>query len=216
VKTWQKYPQHLASGQWHAHTHHTDGKNSVDEMCRKAIELGVPLLAFTEHVRRKLDYDFDQLLGEIEAARRAYAGQLTILTGCEAKVLPGGGLDVDPALLARVDYPIFSFHAFPKDVDLYVSSVSAAITNPHVNAWGHPGLFFLKHPELALDVDRLEPVFALMKQHSVILEINHRYRLPPEPWLQAYRKHGLPLANGGDLHSVGDFERSTVTATHPG
>ena len=37
--------------------------------------------------------------------------------------------------------------------------------------------------------------------------VNGRYRLPPEAWLRVYEKHDLPLANGGDLHSVDDFER---------
>jgi putative hydrolase len=207
VKTWEKYREHLSTGQWHAHTHYTDARNSVDEMCQKAIELGVTLLAFTEHVRRKLDYDFEALLAEIETARQAYAGKLIILTGCEAKVLPGGELDAQDALLARVEYPIFSFHAFPVDIGLYFESVKIAIQNPHVNAWGHPGLFFKKHPQLSLNQDQLEEIFALMKAHSVLLEINGRYRLPPEDWLQVYSKHGLPLANGGDLHSVDDFER---------
>jgi len=211
MKTWQRYLEHLSRGQWHAHTHYTDAKNSVDEMCHKAIEVGVPLLAFTEHVRRKLDYDFEALLAEIELARSKYAGQLIILTGCEAKVLPGGTLDVEPELLARVDYPIFSFHAFPKDLELYLSSLAIAITNPYVNAWGHPGLFFLKHPELTPDIARLEPIFASMQQHQVLLEINPRYQLPLPAWLEAYAKYGLPVANGGDLHSVDDFQRPGST-----
>jgi DNA polymerase (family 10)/putative hydrolase len=176
-------------------------------MCQKAIELGVPLLAFTEHVRRELDYDFDALVADIELARKAYAGKLMILTGCEAKVLPGGELDAQPSLLARVDYAIFSFHAFPTDARLYASSVKVAIQNPHVNAWGHPGLFFKKHPELSLEVNELEEIFELMHAHSVLLEVNGRYKLPPEAWLRIYEKHGLPLANAGDLHSVDDFER---------
>ena len=209
MKTWQKYRRYLATGQWHAHTHYTDGKNSVDEMCRRAIELGVPLLAFTEHVRRTLDYDFDALLADIETARRAYDGKLLILTGCEAKVLPGGELDVDPELLARVDYPIFSFHAFPADVELYVRSVTEAVRNPFVNAWGHPGLFFKKNKHLSLPVAELEPVFELMKKHDVLLEVNGRYKLPFDEWLRLYQKQGLPLANGGDLHSVKDFDRAS-------
>jgi DNA polymerase (family 10)/putative hydrolase len=85
MKTWKKYVDYLLEGEWHIHTNYTDGKNTVFEYCEKAVEIGIPLLAFTEHVRKELTYDFNQFLNEIEEAREEF--DLIILSGCEAKVL---------------------------------------------------------------------------------------------------------------------------------
>ena len=56
----------LNKGEWHIHTDYTDGKNSVFEYCKVAERLGIPLLAFTEHVRKKMDYDFDQFVEDVQ------------------------------------------------------------------------------------------------------------------------------------------------------
>ena len=72
--------------------------------------MNVPLLAFTEHVRKNLDYDFNDLLDDIEKAREEF--DLIILSGVEAKVLADGDLDVEDWILKEVDYSIFAFHSF--------------------------------------------------------------------------------------------------------
>ena len=88
-----KYANYLYTGQWHIHTNYTDGDNSVDNYCRQAIASKIPLVVFSEHVRRNLNYDFHSWLSEIKQARRKYTG-LIILSGCEVKVLETGELDV--------------------------------------------------------------------------------------------------------------------------
>lgn len=66
MKTWQRYPEFLIKGEWHVHTCYTDGQNTIDECCQKAVEIGIPLIAFTEHVRKNLNYDFHNFLNDIE------------------------------------------------------------------------------------------------------------------------------------------------------
>ena len=36
----EEYSQYLLSGEWHIHTNYSDGENSVDDYCKRAVELG--------------------------------------------------------------------------------------------------------------------------------------------------------------------------------
>jgi len=204
MKTWRKYADYLLDGEWHIHTNYTDGKNSVFEYCKRALEMGIPLLAFTEHVRRELSYDFNQFLADIEKARQEF--NLIILSGCEAKVLPDGELDVKQWILKKVDYVIFAFHSFPKDIDLYIESLKSVLRNSYVNAWAHPGEFLSRH-DLELPEKDLIEIFKLMREQDVLLEINRKYSVPPEKWVSMARRYNVRMVRGSDVHSTEDLRR---------
>jgi histidinol-phosphatase (PHP family) len=76
---------------FHIHTTLScDGHCTVDEICRKAIEIGLRAICFTEHL--DLDpadpgygfLDYEEYGARLEEARQRYAGSLTILKGIEA------------------------------------------------------------------------------------------------------------------------------------
>lgn len=205
MKTWMKYREYLLVGEWHVHTSYTDGKNSVFEMCARAKEISLPLIAFTEHVRKNLSYDFNEFLSDIERAREE-SPELIILSGFEAKVLPDCTLDVEKSLFEDVDYPIFAFHSFPNDRGLYLECLKKVIKNPHVNTWAHPGLF-LRKKGYKLEREELMEVFRLMERHDVLLEINGKYKLPPKEWIKLAGWSGVNFVRGSDAHSVDEVGR---------
>lgn len=200
MKTWRKYEEYLLTGEWHVHTNYTDGQKSVFEICERARELGIPLLAFTEHVRGELTYDFNEFLSDIDRAREEFP-ELIILSGIEAKVLPDGSLDVEDEIIKQVDYPIFAFHSFPRNKELYMECLKKAIKNRYVNAWAHPGLF-LKRNGLNLKTNKLTEIFNMMKKYNVLLEINRRYSLPEKEWINMASKIGLKTVRGSDIHTI--------------
>lgn len=208
----QRYRDYFFSGEWHIHTNFTDGKNSVCEYAERAVELGIPLLAFTEHVRVELEYDFGELLDEIEKAREKFP-QLEILSGCEAKVLPDGTLDCSKEILERSDWRLFAFHTFPASIEKYLFAIDKVVNEYPVDAWAHPGLFFKKHTNLALSGDQLRQIFEGLVKNAVLLEVNLRYGLPESGWLEKY----LTIAGdeavifGGDIHSVDELGLSLTT-----
>ena len=204
MKVWGNYTKYLLEGEWHIHTSYTDGENTVFEYCQKAFKEGIPLLAFTEHVRRNLDYDFRQFLKEIEAARRSF--DLIVLSGCEAKVLPDGELDVEEWVLQEVDFPIFAFHSFPNNIGKYLKSVKTMLSNKYVNAWAHPGLLVTRCG-LELPDKELNEIFKFMSQGDVLLEVNGRSGMPPQRWLDLARNHNVKLVRGGDIHCVNDMTK---------
>jgi DNA polymerase (family 10)/putative hydrolase len=203
MKIWKKYIDHLLKGRWHIHTIYTDGKNNVSEYCKRAVELDVPLVAFTEHVRKDLDFDFNDLLNDIEKAKKEF--DLIILSGVEAKVLNEGDLDVEDRILKEVDYSIFAFHSFPKDIDLYKRCLEKIIKNDQINTWAHPGLFLEKYG-LRLPESELIEIFKLMRKYDVLLEINRKYNLPPRTWLQLAEQYDVQKVVGNDVHCIEDLE----------
>jgi DNA polymerase (family 10)/putative hydrolase len=198
-RIWREHAALLHAGEWHVHTSYTDGSAGVLEYCRRAEALKIPLIAFTEHVRRNLTYDFGSFLSDIEAARDKF--DLIILSGCEAKVLAGGDLDVETEILGEVDYPIFAFHSFPADLDLYLQSLKAVLKSRRVNAWAHPGLFLARNGLNLADED-LRDLLRIMREHDVLLEINAKYQLPPQEWLHLAERLGVKTVRGSDVHHL--------------
>lgn len=198
MKTWRKYLDYLSVAEWHIHTSYSDGRDGISDYCRRAVEIGIPLVAFTEHVRRNLSFDFKLFLEDIEAAREQH--DLIILSGCEAKVLPSGELDADESVLRAVDYPIFSFHSFPSDLELYAKCLKKVLKNSHVNAWAHPGT--LAQEKIDLPDSELEEIFLLMEDRDVLLEINRKYGLPKERWLKMAEDFGVKTVKGSDVHRI--------------
>jgi putative hydrolase len=201
MKNWMKHIDHLSDAEWHIHTRYSDGRDDISDYCRRAVEVGLPLVAFTEHVRKNLSYNFNLFLQDIEAARDEF--DIIILSGCEAKVLPNGCLDVDEQVLKAVDYPIFSFHSFPEDLELYVKCLKSTLENPYVNAWAHPGT--LSYTKIDLPESELAEIFSLMKEREVLLEINRKYDLPKERWVRMAREYGVKTVKGSDVHQIVDL-----------
>ncbi len=211
MKTWHRYEHHTLSGEWHIHTTYTDGGNSVAEYCEVASDYGIPLLAFTEHVSIELTYDFNEFLEEIDSARSQY--DLIILSGCEAKVLPDGSLNVSDSVIGEVDYPIFSFHSFPGDLALFLESLERVFQDRRVNTWAHPGRLPVRQ-NLEIDSEALQAIMKQMKHNNILLEVNRRYGLPKNEWVEEAKRIGLNLFRGSDVHSIEGLEVST-TSTKP-
>jgi DNA polymerase (family 10)/putative hydrolase len=194
-----KYADLLPVGALHLHTQYTAGTSTVDEYCEQAVKNRLRLLGFSEHVRRELKYEYDALLADIERARQRF--QLTILSGCEAKVLDlDGSLDVTDEVLRRCEIVVASFHSFPHDdKESYLKALSNVIRHPRVDIWGHPTLF-LKRRGLSLTDQDIRYVASLCKEYHVLIERNLRYDLPDAHFL--HEAYNVTYVENSDAHSV--------------
>jgi len=203
LKAWQRYAVYLLTGEWHIHTNYTDGENSVEEYCQKAVEMGVPLLVFSEHVRRSLDYDFHAFLGEVEAAKKKYP-KLIILTGCEAKVLESGELDAAHETLSQCEIVLMAFHSFPRDTNKYLAALKVALANPLVSMWAHPGLFLARN-NMVLGKAEIEEITDIACRNDVLIETNAKHEMPPHEWVQLMAGR-CTFVRGSDVHSLNDLQ----------
>lgn len=204
-KRWPTYRAQLLTGDWQIHTTWSDGANSVLEYCAAAKALGLHLIAFTEHVRRELRYDFWSYRRDVEEARRQFP-ELTILAGCEAKVLnPEGELDATPEVLAACDIVLGAFHSFSPQ-ERYLEAVEAMLRNPWVDIWAHPTLYAQRHgiPLGAADEERF---VRLCLEREVLIEFNGKYDLPSPSFRERVCAMGAPYVYGSDAHRVAELGR---------
>ncbi len=211
-KRWRRYAAYRELGDWHVHSAwSSDAEGTIEEYCRQAVANGLRLVAFTEHVRRALEFDYGAFVADVERCRRAYPG-LVLLAGCEAKVLDAEGrLDAPEEVLARCDLVVASFHSFG-DPSRYLGAVRRMLANPQVDVWGHPTLY-ARRQGVALDEETLAELMELCRAHDVLVEFNEKYGLPPEAVRALVLSRGVAHVAGSDAHSVAALRRLTGGGT---
>ena len=204
MKNWVKYKDYLERGDWHVHTNYSDGENTVFEYCEKAIENGLELIAFTEHVRRELTYNFDDFLADVYSAREEFS--LKILVGCEAKVINlDGELDVTDGVLKKCDVVLGAFHGFPfegkKD---YLTALDNMLKNPDVDVWAHPTLL-ASRKNFNITIEEEKRIIKECIENEILIEKNIRYKLPGDEFTRIARELDAKFVQGSDSHKIGDL-----------
>ena len=195
-------------GDLHSHTTWSDGRASVEEMGRAAIERGYEYLAICDHtpavgaVTGLTPDDVRRQADEIAAANDVLK-PFRILRGIECDILPDGRLDLPDDVLAELDWVQASVHGGQRMPRREMTArVEAALRNPYVRCLSHPkGRYINRRPENALDLDR---VFEIALERGVALEVNglpDRLDLSGEHVREAL-KAGVEIVCSTDAHSV--------------
>jgi DNA polymerase (family X) len=212
-------------GDLHVHTTASDGKATVAEMGRAALELGYEYLAICDHTRNVrvvpgLDADDIRRQGEEIAVANEALSPFRILRGSECDILPDGSLDLPDDVLAELEWVQISLHAGQRwGVKALTDRVLEAMRHPAASCLSHPKGRILNHrPENALDLDR---VFEVALETGVALEVNG---LPDRLDLAARHVRealaaGVKIVCSTDAHSVrglGNMQLSVATARRGG
>ncbi len=195
-------------GDLHSHTTWSDGRASVEEMGRAALERGYEYLAICDHtpavgaVTGLTPDDLRRQAVEIAAANDVLA-PFRILRGIECDILPDGRLDLPDDVLAELDWVQASVHGGQRMPRREMTArVVAALRNPSVRCLSHPkGRYINRRPENALDLDR---VFEVALEQGVALEVNglpDRLDLSGEHVREALEA-GVEIVCSTDAHSV--------------
>jgi putative hydrolase len=197
-----KYKEYFHTGLWHIHTNFTDGENSIFEYCEYASINNIKLIGFTEHVRKELDYDFDDYIEQIKKARILFPN-LIILIGCEAKVLDiEGNLDVSKEVYDKCDLVLGAFHSFPyEDKESYLTAMKNMLKNQKIDVFAHPFLFAKKKSFTLEEVEIVE-IIKLCEENEIILEKNKRYKLPSQEIIKKATTLGINYIIGRDIHTI--------------
>ena len=196
--------KNIQYGDWHMHTNYTDGKSTIFEYCKKAGENGLKLIAFTEHVRKKLSYSYDDFLSEISSVKDKF--DIDILSGCEAKVLNlDGELDVSEDVSKQCEVVMGVFHSFKwKDKRNYLIALEAMLKNSIVDIWGHPTLFAKKH-NIKLEENDLKEIINVCIESNVLIERNFKYGLPDVNFMKLAIDKGAKFVMGSDAHNINEL-----------
>ena len=191
---------------FHLHTFYTDGKLSVEDHFRFCTENGVKTLMFTEHVRKELKYSFRDFVAEIKACGKKYS-EVNYLIGAEAKILPGGGLDIPEEILNDISLIAFACHGFPDNTNLWFDSFSKLFEDKrwknYYRVYVHPGRFLQKRNWLEDHTPLLEKLIQKAISEGVYVEQNKREMLPPASIILPSDKSIV----GFDIHRKEDFEK---------
>lgn len=195
-------------GDLHCHTVASDGRNTIEEMARAALERGHEYLAITDHSASHgfgNDVSPDELKRHMAAVRRASdrIEGITLLAGSEVNILPDGSLDYADDLLAELDWVVASVHtSFAMSADAMTARIVRAIEHPLVDVLGHPtGRLIERRQGYAFDLDAVIDAAA---RTGTFLEINAspRRRDLRDVHARAAADAGVRLVISSDAHGA--------------
>jgi DNA polymerase (family 10) len=203
-------------GDLHCHTTRSDGRASVEEMGRAALERGYDYLAICDHtpavgaVRGLTADDLRRQAEEIAAANERLA-PFRVLRGIECDILTDGRLDLPDDVLAELEWVQVSVHGGQRMPRREMTKrVLEALRNPHVRCLSHPtGRYINRRAENALDLDR---VYEAAVEEGVALEVNGlplRLDLSGAHVRDALRA-GVEIVCSTDAHSVAGLRNMTL------
>jgi len=202
-------------GDLQMHSKWSDGQNTIEEMAKKAMQLGLEYIVITDHIRGT----FDHRIGEKELSVQAkeidrinikiknQKSKFRILKGGEVDILNDGKLFMKNDVLKKLDFVGASIHTnlkMPKNK--MTERIITAMKNPHIDIFFHPtGRIIQMRP--AYDVD-IEKIIRAAKETNTVLEINsyfNRLDLKDE-YIRMAKEAGVKMAINSDAHNISHFQ----------
>ncbi|HTR60155.1 MAG TPA: DNA polymerase/3'-5' exonuclease PolX [Candidatus Binataceae bacterium] len=199
-------------GDLHTHSTYTDGRSSIEEMARRARELGLEYFAVTDHSRRVamahgLDaarlreqwQEIDRVAGKLKGIR--------LLRGIEVDILDDGKLDLPDDVLGELDWVVASLHYNLRGSSAEMTRrLVKAIRNKNVDVIGHPSSRLVGHRE-PVEFDLAE-VLRAAREEGCALEVNSQPdRLDlNDTACMAAKRAGVKLVISSDSHSPREFD----------
>ena len=199
-------------GDLHTHSTYTDGRASIEQMARKAAEMGLEYFAVTDHSRRiAMAHGLDpkrlrEQAREIERVGARVRG-VKLLRGIEVDILDDGSLDLPNDALSELDWVVASVHyKLEQNPREMTRRMIKAIRNPNVDVIGHPSGRLIGHRQPS-EFD-LGEVLRVAHEEGCALEVNSQPdRLDlTDVACMAARQAGVKLVVSSDAHSPRDFE----------
>jgi DNA polymerase (family 10) len=167
-------------GDLHCHTTWSGGENTIEEMAKKAMELGYGYIGIADHTKfLRIENGLDEKRlsrqrTEIENINQRFqvsGFQFRVLQGAETNILKDGSIDIKDEALAKLDYAIGGVHSgFKMEKDRMTERIIRAMKNPNIKIISHPtGRILKKRDEYQADFDKL---LRAAKEFDVALEIN--------------------------------------------
>lgn len=167
-------------GDLQMHTTHSDGSASIEEMARAAHERGHEYIVISDHTEALAmtggltPDELREQMKEIRATEEMLHEEgigIRILAGSEVDIFKDGSLDMDEAVLKKLDVVGAAIHShLGLSRDDQTTRMIRAIENPHVDIIYHPTTRVLnRRGPIDLDIDA---VLEAAKRTGTILEID--------------------------------------------
>lgn len=182
---------------YHVHTNyndHSDSNLTVKNVVIEAERKGIEIIALTEHVRESSEW-IHNYLNDIANCKKKT--KVKVIPGFEAKILSDGNIDCREDI-ARDYFIIASFHTKYYDKAIWINALKKVIENKYVNVIGH----LAPESSFQINTEEIEEFAKLLSKHDKIVEVNAKYKRPPENWVKIFIKRGVRFHLGSDAHSL--------------
>jgi histidinol phosphatase-like PHP family hydrolase len=189
------------------HTTLTDGELTVSGYFDFAARAGVDSLVFLEHIRAAPQYNVATFVKDV--AQNSETSGIAASAGFEAKLLPGGALDISDRDIDLAAVIGIAEHGFPGDAELLKSSFVEAIRVypsrfPQTTfVWVHPGLWFRKRGIDPAGQTVYREMQGAAVDGQVLIERNLRYGLATAAALRDVDPRAVVC--GADAQRAGDL-----------
>jgi len=199
----------------HAHSHFSDGSDSLETLAIACAQQGFEYLVITDHSQAAFyanGMKWENILEQHREIDRLNSanGAFRLVKGIECDILPSGELDYSPDILATFEVVIASVHSqLRMDANKAMARLLRAIENPFTQILGHPtGRLLLSRPGYHLDMRK---ILDACKANQVAVEINANPRRLDLDWSwvpYAMEKQVLLCVNP-DAHGVSGIKDIT-------
>ncbi len=170
-------------GDFHLHSSfpiepsHDLGRDTIEDMVKKAIELGYSYMSFSEHnpsiskhTKKEIYNLIKQRNDEIDRVQKKYS-KIKIFKSMETDILPNGSLAIDENALSLLDFTIVSVHSvFKMAKEEMTERVLKGLSHKKAKILAHPtGRLLTGRPGYELDFIK---IFQFVRQTNKALEIN--------------------------------------------
>ena len=200
-------------GDLQMHSTYSDGKNTMEEMVLKCIDLGYKYMGFTDHfgnlyvANAVIEVGFNAYFDEILALKEKYKDKIKVLAGAEVNIKPNGELDFKQSLLEKLDFTVASVHSSLKvDLETATDRYLNALDNSIITIIGHPtGRIISQRPGFEFNY---VSVFQKATEKDIAMEINAHPARQDLPYnlVKMAVKQGCKIQISTDAHSVQDLD----------
>ena len=203
-------------GDLQVQTNWTDGANSIFEMAKAAIKIGLKYIVITDHTKRlAMAHGLDEKriqeqwkeIDEVNKKFKVSSVKFWVLKGSECDILKDGSMDLPDKILAKLDVVGASVHSFFNlSREEQTKRIIRVMENPNVDIIFHPtGRLINKRDAYKLDMDE---IIKFAKKTGTILEIDafpDRSDLKDE-YIRKCVEAGVNMSIDSDAHSIHHFE----------
>lgn len=208
----------------HMHSTFTDGRNSIEEMVERAIDMGLNTIAMTDHTDLYGDY-FEPYFKNLEEIKKSHSN-IKILTGGEARICSfKGDLDYPSRIKTNFDILIASVHRFSfndkifkinqfeKEIGFEIEKLLCleAINKGGFDILGHCGGMSIKYFN-EFPFSHFEDIIKACTEKNIAFEINCKYHSKIYAQLKDLLTKYNPLVTyGSDAHSCDEIKFGTLS-----
>lgn len=202
-------------GDFHLHSNfpidssHDYGTGSIEEIVKKAIELGYKYVGISDHSPAVGTHTKEEIISQIEK-RTKFIQQLQlkyksirVLNGLEIDILADGELAVPEEALKTLDYSVVGIHTGHRgNKENLTKRIIKAMENPYSSILAHPTGRLLNQRD-SYDAD-WEEIFKVAAKNKKVMEINafpNRLDLRDD-LVKLALKYGLKFSIDTDSHKI--------------